>query len=130
MQKLKRQQHHQGAVAEGEVAHGVVREPAAQHQVVEAADHRQLPWAGRQLRARLVAGSAEDTNEEGSKEEADATAVKVWQAKEVFHGATITASEVCVRLHVSPLSIYMEQCIYSLQVGEENRFRHRHDIQK
>ena len=68
-------------MAEGEVAHGVVREPAAQHQVVEAADHRQLPWAGRQPRARLVAGSAEDTNEEGSKEEADATAVKVWQAK-------------------------------------------------
>ena len=76
-------------MAEGEVAHGAVREPAAQHQVVEAADHRQLPWAGRQPRARLVAGSAEDTNEEGSKEEADAIAVQVWQAKEVIHGATV-----------------------------------------
>jgi hypothetical protein len=72
-------------VALGEVAHGVVREPAAQQQAVQAADHRQLPRAGRQPGARLL--GAEEDMDERSKQEARAVVEIVWQVIKLFPGA-------------------------------------------
>uniref|UniRef100_A0A804PGI3 Uncharacterized protein n=1 Tax=Zea mays TaxID=4577 RepID=A0A804PGI3_MAIZE len=59
-----------------DVSHGTVRERAADEQVVEAADHRQTPWARRQPQAIVVVSPLELQEQEGKEGQEEVQVVR------------------------------------------------------
>ncbi|KAF7111916.1 hypothetical protein CFC21_111871 [Triticum aestivum] len=74
--ELAHAEQHERAVPEGEVAHGAVRERA--HEVVHAADHRQLPWPRRQVQrhATILLAASPELDDEEKSEKQDGTGQK------------------------------------------------------